>query len=158
MDNTDHIEKTGLDKLIRELEESAEMCDIQLPYNVPVSIRSLNKGIHKGHIDKNTYDTMLERIRSTTDKFKKKCNCRGIRDTPIRETHPEKIMGRIQSLKGSVESCRTDAPSMAFMAAGSLGTHTGYIYNDPLYVTKGLREILNIAVEFKGCSCNRYDK
>ena len=150
-----HSAEDKMNKLIQELEELAESCNIQLPYKVPISIRYLNKIVYNGHIDKNTYDTIVKRVKLSTDKFKKKCNCNGTRKVSIRETHPEEIMTRLKLLKESVESCITDAPSMAFMANKSLGMHTGYAYKDPSRVTKGLREILNIADEFKGCSCKR---
>ena len=144
-----------LNKMIRGLEGYTELCNTEIPYGVPAVIRKLNKSLHDGHIDRNTYDTMTKRIKSSADNFERKCNCSGSTKAPIRETHQEETMNRLKLLKESVESCISDAPSMAFMANESLGPHSGYTNKDPSHVTKGLMEILNIAAEFKGCSCKR---
>lgn len=150
-----NLARDKLNKLINGLEESVESCSILLPYYVPIVMRHLNAGIHEDHIDGNTYHTMLERIKSSTDKFEKICNCSGKVNAPIRDTHPEEFMERLRLLKESVESCRSDAPSMTFVANKSLGAYAGYRYKNPPNLNKDIMEILNIAVEFKGCSCKR---
>jgi hypothetical protein len=150
-----NLAKDKFDKLIQEVEKSAESCNTQLPYNVPLVVRHLNRGIIEEHIDKSAYDTMIERIILSTDKFEKKCYCSGQAKAPIREMRSEELADRLKLLKDSVESCKSDTPSMAFMASKSLGVYDGYTLNGPYRITKGLREILNIAVEFKGCSCKR---
>lgn len=142
-----------LNKLTRGLEESAESCSVLMPYYVPLVIRHLNTGIQKDNIDADTYHTMLERIRLSADKFEKKCNCYGEAKSPIREKHSEEVMNRLKLLKESVESCRADTPSMSFMASKSLGAYDGYVHKGKPLLSKGLGEILNIAVEFNGCSC-----
>ncbi len=145
-----------LNKLIQELDESVEKCSTLLPYYVPVVIHQLNTEIHADHIDGNTYHTMLENIKSSTDRFEKKCNCSGKVDAPIRDTHSEEFMKRLRSLKESVESCSSNAPSMSFLADKSLGAYAGYRYNMPPKSNKDIMEILDIAVEFKGCSCKEH--
>jgi len=150
-----NLSKDKLNKMIGGLEEYTELCNTEIPFGVPAVIRKLNKSLHDGRIDKSTYDIMIERIKSSANNFEKKCNCSGKTEAPIRDIHPEETMNRLKLLKESVESCRSDAPSMAFMANKSLGPHAGYTNKDPSHVTKGLREILNIAAEFKGCSCKR---
>jgi hypothetical protein len=149
------LAKDKLNKLIQELEESAESCSTMLPFYVPVVMRHLNTGIHEDNIDGDTYHKMLDSIKSSTDIFEKKCNCSGNVNVPIRYSHPEEFMKRLRSFKDSVESCRSDAPSMAFEANKSLGAYAGYRYKNPPQLKKGLMEILDIAVEFKGCSCKR---
>jgi hypothetical protein len=149
------LAKDKLNILIRGLEESAESCSTMLPYYVPVVMRHLNTGIHEDNIDGDTYHKMLDSIKSSTDIFEKKCNCSGKVTAPIRDVHTEEFMERLRPLKDSVESCRSDAPSMTFVANKSLGAYAGYRYNKPIHLNKDLMEILNIAVEFKGCSCKR---
>lgn len=153
-----NLAKDKLNKLIQELEESTESCSVLMPYYVPVVIRHLNTEIQKDDIDRDTYHSMLKRIESSAKEFEKKCNCSGSTNASIRDKHSEEVTNRLKLLKESVESCRTDSPSMSFMASKSLGAYDGYVHNGKPLLSKGLMEILNIAVEFKGCSCKRKDR
>lgn len=153
-----NLAKEKLNKLTQDLETSVESCSTALPYNVNVVIHRLNSGLHKEDIDADTYHTMLESVRSSAEKFERSCDCSGSTYAPIREKHSEEIMNRFKLLKESVESCRTDAPSMSFMANKSLGAYAGYVHNGPSRLSNDIMELLDIAVEFKGCSCKRKDR